>query len=110
MRNIATSRASSLRFSRTAAAGAAVAVAVDVAAAVGVAGADAEAAEEVEPMTHKQINLGLGIGWRAPIALLIERRRDLGFIEVIAEHFDPDQPVPPAIRALQSRGVRVVPH
>ena len=29
-------------------------------------------------------NLGLGIGWRTEIALAIERRRDLGFVEPLA--------------------------
>ncbi|MBC8105632.1 MAG: DUF692 domain-containing protein [Anaerolineae bacterium] len=63
---------------------------------------------------RRQQALGLGIGWRAPIALMIERRReqrgDLGFIEVIAESIDPNKAVPQAIANLQSRGVRVVPH
>ncbi len=53
---------------------------------------------------------GLGIGWRAPIALMIERRSDLGFVEVIAEHVEPALGVPQPLANLQSRGVRVVPH
>src|SRR5579884_2018909 len=54
--------------------------------------------------------LGLGIGWRPELALAIDRRTDLGFVEVIAESIDPRRPVPPAIAALRARGVRVVPH
>lgn len=61
-------------------------------------------------MNNQALKLGLGIGWRPPIALLIDRRRDLGFIEVIAETIDPTLEVPQAIANLQSRGVRVVPH
>ena len=34
--------------------------------------------------------LGLGIGWRPEIALAIDRRPDLGFIEVTAEDLDAD--------------------
>jgi uncharacterized protein (UPF0276 family) len=55
-------------------------------------------------------SLGLGIGWRPEIALFIERRTDLGFIEVIAENVSPRDSFPRAIRQLQERGVRVVPH
>jgi uncharacterized protein (UPF0276 family) len=60
--------------------------------------------------TSKLPELGLGIGWRPEIALMIERRQDIGFVEVIAESIDPKRPVPDAIRSLQSRGARVVPH
>jgi uncharacterized protein len=56
------------------------------------------------------IDLGLGVGWRPELALAIHRRRDLGFIEVLADDFDPHSPVPAPIRHLQSRGVRVVLH
>jgi hypothetical protein len=54
--------------------------------------------------------LGLGIGWRPELALAIDRRQDLGFVEVIAENLDPAEPIPAPIRALQARGVRVIPH
>jgi uncharacterized protein (UPF0276 family) len=54
--------------------------------------------------------LGLGIGWRPELALAIERRADLGFVEVIAEDLDPAGPLPRAIEQLVERGVRVIPH
>src|SRR6516165_6877084 len=62
-------------------------------------------------MTNSQIPaLGLGIGWRAEIALLIERRHDLGFVELLAEDFDPRGPLPAPVEQLRQRGVAVVPH
>ncbi|MGB7157099.1 MAG: DUF692 domain-containing protein [Tepidisphaeraceae bacterium] len=54
-------------------------------------------------------HLGLGIGWRPEIALTIDRRRDLGFVEITAEHF-PGAQVPPAIDRLRERGLAVIPH
>src|SRR5207253_3962053 len=54
--------------------------------------------------------LGLGIGWRPELALAIDRRRDLGFVELIAEDFDPRGPLPGPIESLRRRGVAVVPH
>lgn len=54
--------------------------------------------------------LGLGIGWRREIALFIDRRSDLGFIEVMAEDLDPEQPLPAPIARLKHRGLSVVPH
>jgi hypothetical protein len=54
--------------------------------------------------------LGLGIGWRPELALALDRRADLGWIELVAEEFDPSEPLPLPIRQLRARGVRVVPH
>jgi len=54
--------------------------------------------------------LGLGIGWRPELALAIDRRADLGFVEVIAEDFDSPAPMPAPIEQLRQRGVTVVPH
>jgi uncharacterized protein (UPF0276 family) len=54
--------------------------------------------------------LGLGVGWRPELALAIDRRRDLGFVEVLAEDFDPSGPLLAAVEALRRRGVSVVPH
>src|SRR5689334_3453389 len=54
--------------------------------------------------------LGLGIGWRPELAWLIDRRRNLGFIEVLAEDFDARGPLPAPIRRLRARGVTIVPH
>lgn len=54
-------------------------------------------------------HLGEGVGWRPELALAIDRRPGLGFVELIAEDFF-DGPVHPAVAALRRRGVRVVPH
>ncbi len=53
--------------------------------------------------------LGLGIGWRPELAVMIDRRRDLGFVELMAEEFA-NAPVPPAIEQLRSRRISIVPH
>lgn len=54
--------------------------------------------------------LGLGIGWRPELALAIHRRADLGFIEIVAEDFDSQAPLPEPIVQLRDRGLSVVPH
>lgn len=61
-------------------------------------------------MTAPIPNLGLGIGWRSEIALTIDRRTDLGFVEVVAEHLPSDRPLPLALTNLRERGLRVIPH
>jgi len=65
-------------------------------------------------MGAREIGLGLGIGWRPELALAIdrreERRRDLGFVELLAENFDPRRPLPAPLRSLRERGVRIVVH
>ena len=58
----------------------------------------------------ESIQLGLGIGWRPEIALAIDRRSDLGFVEVIAESIDPRAGIPQPLAVLRSQGVRIVPH
>lgn len=54
--------------------------------------------------------LGLGIGWRPELALAIDRREDLGFVELLAESLDPRSPLPRPVAALRARGVQVVLH
>jgi uncharacterized protein (UPF0276 family) len=54
--------------------------------------------------------LGLGIGWRPEIALAIDRRADLGFIEVLAEDFAHSPTLPAPVARLRERGLAVVPH
>jgi len=54
--------------------------------------------------------LGLGLGWRHALAAVPLRRVDLGFVEVVAESFPADLPVPPALMAARRRGMQVVPH
>jgi uncharacterized protein (UPF0276 family) len=53
--------------------------------------------------------LGLGIGWRPELALDIERRPGLGFVEIVAENIDPNA-IPPPLLELARRGARIVPH
>ncbi len=89
---------------------AAVAVAVVAAAVAGAAVAVGAGAD----MGERETRLGLGIGWRPELALAIdrreERRRDLGFVELLAENFDPRRPLPAPLRSLRERGVRIVVH
>lgn len=54
--------------------------------------------------------LGIGIGWRAPIAGLIANLDQLGFVEVIAEGVAAAGPLPAALAQLKARGVQVIPH
>jgi uncharacterized protein (UPF0276 family) len=54
-------------------------------------------------------SLGEGIGWRPELALAIDRRASLGFVELTAEDFW-DEAIPPAVEQLRRRGVAVVPH
>jgi len=54
--------------------------------------------------------LGLGIGWRPELAMAIERRLGLGFVELTAENHDPDGPLAEPVRQLIGRGVKVVVH
>jgi uncharacterized protein (UPF0276 family) len=51
----------------------------------------------------------MGIGWRPELALAIDRRPGLGFVELIAEDFF-DNPLPDAVEVLRQRGVQVIPH
>jgi uncharacterized protein (UPF0276 family) len=53
--------------------------------------------------------LGLGIGWRPELALDIQRRQDIGFVEIVAENVNPSK-IPPPLQELRGRGVRVIPH
>jgi len=55
------------------------------------------------------VSLGLGIGWRPELALAIERRETLGFIEVTAENIQLDD-IPPALTRMVTRGVPVIVH
>jgi uncharacterized protein (UPF0276 family) len=54
--------------------------------------------------------LGLGIGWRPELAWPIDRRRDLGFVEIIAEDLAGPFPAPRPLELLRERGVQVIPH
>jgi len=61
-------------------------------------------------MSAKRPRLGLGVAWRPELALAIERRGDLGFVEILAEDFWSARRLPPAIEVLRERGVPMVPH
>ncbi|GAC1478806.1 MAG: DUF692 domain-containing protein [Candidatus Dormibacteria bacterium] len=54
-------------------------------------------------------SLGVGIGWRPELALAIERRKDLGFIEVTAENLRLDK-LPRALMQIVERGTPVIVH
>jgi uncharacterized protein len=54
--------------------------------------------------------MGIGIGWRTEIALWIDRRPNLRFVEVMLEDFDTCRPLPVAIQRLLDRGVTIAPH
>jgi uncharacterized protein (UPF0276 family) len=60
-----------------------------------------EAAVEAEPV--------LGIGWRAELAVPIDRDSTLRFIEITAEHF-PGGRLPQALHLLREQGRTIVPH
>lgn len=54
--------------------------------------------------------LGLGVSWRAQLALSIERYPQLGFVELMVEHFPSHKHLPQAVINLLERGVQAVPH
>ena len=70
---------------------------------------DAAGAEEDDMNRLNHPQLGLGIGWRPELALDIERRGDLGFVEIVAENINPDA-IPPPLLKLREAGVQVIPH
>lgn len=52
----------------------------------------------------------LGIGWRPELAWMIHKRKDIGFVEILAEDFSSaNKPIEP-IRQLINRGVEVIVH
>jgi len=52
----------------------------------------------------------LGIGWRPELAWMIHKRKDIGFVEILAEDFSSEnRPLEP-IRQLINRGVEVIVH
>ena len=55
------------------------------------------------------LRAGIGAGWRAELALDLERRPDLAFVEVVAESIDPAR-VPHALHNLRARGIPTVVH
>jgi hypothetical protein len=78
------------------------------------AGEDAADAAEDRPMQTPKLSLGLGIGWRPELARAIEKRGDLGFVEITAENYFVRQATTPVIpkplHDLRGRGLQVIPH
>ncbi len=68
------------------------------------------AAAEIDPMSTSSSPLGLGIGWRPELAPAIERRADIGFVEILAEDFFLAEAMPAVLERLQQNGVKIVPH
>src|SRR5882672_7318563 len=64
----------------------------------------------MKQMKRPQTRLGLGGGWRPELALMLDRRADLGFIELLAEDFWSACELPAAVEALLDRGVTAVAH
>ena len=52
----------------------------------------------------------MGLGWRRQLAHYIDGARELGFVEVLAEHLSPTGPLPVPLVGLMERGVPVVLH
>ena len=63
----------------------------------------------VQSTAGSHVSPVLGIGWHPEIALTIDRRPNLGFVEITAEHF-PGARVPAAIDRLRERGLSIIPH
>lgn len=61
-------------------------------------------------MRPRDQRLGLGIGWRPELALAIDRRHDLGFVEVLAENLEPGESLPDPVVHLRERGVELILH
>lgn len=56
------------------------------------------------------IKTKLGIGWRPEIAIAIEKRQDLQFVEIIAESYIKQDHIPQALINLRNQGVEIIPH
>lgn len=54
--------------------------------------------------------LGLGLGWRPQLAPVALHQPDLGFVEILADAFCPDHPLPLPLAEARRRGITVVPH
>ncbi|WP_239341561.1 DUF692 domain-containing protein [Frankia sp. CiP3] len=53
--------------------------------------------------------LGVGIGWRSQIALVVSRLPDVEWVEVVAENVVPED-IPVSLAALHQCGLPVIPH
>lgn len=82
----------------------AVAVVADVVVAVVAVGNQSRAKSMTKSMT------AIGLGYRPELALYIERREDLGFVEILAEDYHSPSCVPDALMTLAQRGVEIIVH
>lgn len=69
---------------------------------------DVAAAEVV--VNNCELNLGLGVGWRPELAMHIERRDDLGFVEIVADNHFLDSEMRKPFVYLKKKGLKVVVH
>jgi len=81
---------------------------VAAAAAVAAAEVDAVAVAADAEGSHMQATK-LGIGWRPELAVSIENRKDLDFVEVLFENIDINA-IPEPLLKLKERGTTVIPH
>lgn len=61
-------------------------------------------------MSLSRPNLGIGIGWRPELALAIERRRDLGFVELTVADASDFACLPTPVEHLRHRRVQTILH
>jgi len=61
-------------------------------------------------MSNSSVSLGIGIGWRSELADAIQRRADLGFVELLAENYSFVDTLPRPLLELHERGVHLIPH
>jgi uncharacterized protein (UPF0276 family) len=61
-------------------------------------------------IASKRSRLGVGVGWRRELALAIDRDPQIGFVEILAEDFDPRSRFPEPIERLREKGITVIPH
>ncbi len=54
--------------------------------------------------------LGIGLGWRPEVALFINRWKEAGFVEILAEDFTNASKLPPALHQLRARQIPIIPH
>lgn len=67
------------------------------------------AAAAVADMSEPQKTL-LGLGFRAELALFIERHQGISFVEILAEDFPSPGQIPEALKVLHRRGIEIIPH
>jgi uncharacterized protein (UPF0276 family) len=86
---------------------AAAAIVVEAAAAVADVVAVAAVVEDRQVLEGKT---ALGVGYRPELALAIDRRADLAFVEILAEDYRHPRDIPQALQVLHKRGVVVLIH